>query len=131
MSYFVLDTHVLVSGFLRSDSAPGRILNELVNISFALVLDSRIFFEYRNILERPRFRLSPSLFEPVLSLVKTKSRWISPQRYNGHLLDEGERPFVEAALSAGVPVISSEGIPFSGIASLKVLSPEEFVSFRE
>ncbi len=127
MSYFVLDTHVMVSGFLSSDSAAGMILNELVNMSIALILDSRIYLEYRDVLERPRFRLSPSLVEPVLALVKAKGMWISPQRYNGPLISEGDRPFVEAALSAGVPVISRSEIVTSAAGPLTVLSPEMFL----
>lgn len=123
MIRFVLDTNVLVSGFLRSDTPPGILLNGVVNRSFFLVLDSRIFLEYRDVLARPKFHLTPSVIEPVLALIKAKGEWITPVKYDGALTDEGDRPFVEAALTAGVPVITGNPKHFADLPSMVVLSP--------
>lgn len=125
MTRFVMDTNVLVSGFLRSDTPPGILLNGLVNRSFGLVLDSRIFLEYRDVLARPKFCLPPAVTEPVLALINAKGHWISPTRYGGTLPDEGDRPFVEAALAAGVLIITGNLKHFVYVSSLLVLSPSQ------
>ncbi|HDQ93456.1 MAG TPA: PIN domain-containing protein [Synergistetes bacterium] len=125
MIWFVMDTNVLVSGFLRSGAPPGILLNGLVNRSFNLVLDSRIFLEYKDVLARPKFRLPPAVTEPILALINAKGKWISPIGYEGILPDEGDRPFVEAALAAGVPLITGNLKHFASVPSLPVLSPTQ------
>lgn len=120
-----MDTNVLVSGFLRSNTPPGILLNGLVNRSFGLVLDSRIFLEYRDVLARPKFCLPPAVTQPVLALINAKGHWISPTRYGGTLPDEGDRSFVETALSAGVPIITGNLKHFSSVPLLPVLSPAQ------
>jgi predicted nucleic acid-binding protein len=122
-----MDTNVLVSGFLSSETPPGILLNELVNLSFGLVLDSRIFLEYRDVLARPKFCLLPAVTEPVLLLINAKGQWISPPRYDVSLPDEGDRPFVEAALAAGVPIITGNLRHFATVSPLTVLSPAQAV----
>ncbi|MDO9509236.1 MAG: PIN domain-containing protein [Thermovirgaceae bacterium] len=126
MIWFVMDTNVLVSGFLRSDTPPGILLNGLVNRSFDLVLDSRIFLEYGDVLARPKFRLTPAVTGPVLALINAKGKWISPIGFDGILSDEGDRPFVEVALAAGVPLITGNLKHFASVpSSLLVLSPAQ------
>jgi len=125
MIRFVMDTNALVSGFLRSDNPPGILLNGLVNLSFGLVLDSRIFLEYRDVLARPKFCLPPAVTEPVLALINAKGQWVSPTRYGGALPDEGDRPFVEAAISAGVPLVTGNLKHFASVRPLLVLSPAQ------
>lgn len=121
----VLDTRVLVTGFLRPESPSGMILNEVVNLSLFLILDSRIFFEYQGVLSRPRFDLPLSLTEPVLALIRARGNLISPSRFEEDLPDEGVRPFVEVALSTGAPwVFDNMGQTFE-IPSLRVISPGE------
>jgi hypothetical protein len=58
-------------------------------------------------------------------LINAKGHWISPTRYDGTLPDEGERPFVEAALAAGVPIITGNLKHFVSVPSLPLLSPDQ------
>ena len=51
----VLDTNVLVSGFLSPHGPPGAILRSILAASITLCLDERILTEYRDVLTRGRF----------------------------------------------------------------------------
>ncbi|MCX7015922.1 MAG: PIN domain-containing protein [Candidatus Sumerlaeota bacterium] len=51
----VLDTNVLVSGFLSPFSPPGDIVRWVVSGEVRLCLDARLIAEYTEVLKRPRF----------------------------------------------------------------------------
>ena len=48
----VLDTNVLVSGFLSPHGPPGAILRSILTGSITLCFDERILAEYRDVLMR-------------------------------------------------------------------------------
>ena len=54
----VLDTNVLVSGFLSPYGPPGAILRSILAGSITLCFDERILTEYRDVLTRGRFAFS-------------------------------------------------------------------------
>ncbi|WP_083780258.1 PIN domain-containing protein [Kyrpidia tusciae] len=56
--FVVLDTNVLVSGFVNPYGAPAVILRLAVRGQIRLVYDVRIFAEYTEVLLRPTFRLA-------------------------------------------------------------------------
>ena len=55
MIKIVLDTNVLVTGWLSPSNPPGRIIDALRTEQIQLVLDDRIFLEYGEVLRRPKF----------------------------------------------------------------------------
>ena len=125
MNRVVLDTNVVVSGFLNAENPPGRLLNAVVNGLLLPVLDSRIFAEYREVLLRPRFGLDREDVESVLDLIRFEADWISPAPFLGVLPDEGDRPFVEAALSAGVPLVTDNLRHFQPVEGLCLMQPAD------
>jgi len=52
----VLDTNVLVSGLLKSDSIPGRLLQAVWDGSLELVLSEPLLAELRAVLDYPKIR---------------------------------------------------------------------------
>ena len=64
----VLDTNVLVSGFMSPGNPPGRIIDFLRAGDITLAIDDRIFSEYAAVLGREYFRKYFSAAEKELIL---------------------------------------------------------------
>lgn len=56
MDSCVLDTNVVVSGLLSPHGPPGRLLDAILARKLRIVYDDRILREYREVLERAKFR---------------------------------------------------------------------------
>jgi putative PIN family toxin of toxin-antitoxin system len=131
MTRIVLDTNVIVSGFLRAGTPPGRLLNAVLNGLLLPVMDARIFLEYREVLSRPRFRLDRADVEAVLDFFRFTAEWVSPAPFITSLPDEDDRPFIETALAARVPLVTGNRKHFPPIEGLVVVGPSEALSLLE
>jgi uncharacterized protein len=71
----VLDTNVIVSGLIRPEGPPGRILSRLLDEAFVLVLSPSMVDELRRSIRRPRarkyIRLSEEELEGRLAQLET------------------------------------------------------------
>ena len=74
----IIDTNVLVSGLLNPNGKPAVIIRMMITNFLRIVLDNRIFQEYRVVLSRTKFQFSPDDIEPLLSFFKTNGLWILP-----------------------------------------------------
>ena len=59
--YAVIDTNVLVSAMLKWDSVPGNVLELVYSGTIIPLLNQQIVKEYREVLARPRFRLTQAI----------------------------------------------------------------------
>ena len=66
----VLDTNVLVSGMLKPFSIPGEILRRVGSGLLTLCFDARILAEYREVLNRPKFKLDRDDVSIVLEYIQ-------------------------------------------------------------
>ena len=57
----VLDTNVLISGLLTPFGVCGEIVRMLTSNVLTLCADSRILFEYEDLLRRPRFAIDEKM----------------------------------------------------------------------
>jgi putative PIN family toxin of toxin-antitoxin system len=64
--YVVIDTNVLVSALLKSNSIPARIIAEALNGDIIPILNSEIIEEYADVLSRPKFRFDKSAVKVLL-----------------------------------------------------------------
>ena len=81
----VLYTNVLVSGVLKPHSIPGSILNAILDERMTVLTDDRILFEYRDVLERPKFDFPPSYIESVLEFFEHRGLPGHGQSFVRHL----------------------------------------------
>ena len=125
----VLDTNVLISGIIKPYNSPAKILNLIVEGQLILVLDARIFDEYSHVLKRKRFSFPTSLINVILSYIKAKGRFITPNVVDIPLPDPSDLPFVEVALNARVPIITGN-IKHFKIPGLEVFTPSAFLQKR-
>ena len=102
----VLDTNVLVSGLMRTHSAPARVVEFLFLGRLHWLYDDRILEEYRDVLSRPKFSraILPEEVDDLLALLERTGEYVLPEAgcADGfQVLDPGDLPFIEVAL-AGV-----------------------------
>ena len=132
MNRAVFDTNVVVSGFLSPAGPPGRIVEWLRNGSAQAVLDDRIMAEYAEVLARPVFRLPVVEVELVLAAIRARSFWVEAgaARIVRGLPDPDDAPFLECALTSGVPLVTGNirHFPKSAAKNTTVITPAQFVA---
>jgi putative PIN family toxin of toxin-antitoxin system len=123
----VLDTNVLVSGLIRADGPPGRIVDLLRAGRLTLVVDDRILAEYADVLSRPPMRryFTAADAANVLEFFRHGSEPVVCGHVVLSLPDPGDVPFLEAALAAGVPLVTGNErhFPLNRRRGARLLSP--------
>lgn len=69
--FAVIDTNVIVSALISKniDSNPGKVFRAIVQERIVPLYNDEILAEYRCVLSRPKFHLSPYLIETVLKAI--------------------------------------------------------------
>ena len=122
-----MDTNVLVSGILNPSGKPAIILNHVIHKNIQMALESRIFHEYHFVLKREKFSLDPAAIDVLLDYLQHTAQWLTPNPYLGKLKDEGDRPFVESALTIGIPLVTGNLKHYQNIPNLKILTPGQYL----
>jgi uncharacterized protein len=128
----VLDTNVLVSGLLRSESTPGRILDQVVENAVSLCYDERILSEYREVLTRERFGFSRESVAALLQHVTVHGHLVVTPPMPAALPDPDDQPFLEVALASKAACLVTGNLrhfPAYLRQGVRVLSPAEFLGF--
>ena len=123
----VLDTNVLVSGLLSSRDAPAGILNLVINGSVIILLDTRIFDEYADVLMRDKFGFPEDAVQEILAFIRREGLFTTPRPVACTIPDPGDLPFIEVSLHAMVPVVTGNDRHFRGSDAV-VLTPSEFLA---
>ncbi len=131
----VIDTNVLVSGFLSPHGAPGRIVEWLRIGVVRAGLDDRISAEYEEVLMRPEFDLPRHEVRIVLRRILSLATYatVLPQHAVHGLPDGDDAPFAECALALSCVLVSGNRrhFPRAAIKDLSLLSPRQFVDMVE
>jgi len=93
----VIDTNVLVSALLSSDSAPAKILSLVLNGLIVPCHDHRILAEYRNVLKRPKFAFPAWAITDLLEYITESGLSVAPPPLPPASTDEADQKFYEAA----------------------------------
>ena len=94
----VFDTNVLVSGLLRAEGPPGRIVDSLLRESFHALYDDRMLAEYEAVLARPRFGFDPGSVRVFLGFLCESGERIVAAPLDLHCSDPDDQPFLEVAI---------------------------------
>ena len=100
MHYAVIDTNVLISAALKWDSVPGRIILCAFQGGICPLLNETVFREYREVLLRPKFHLTPSLTDDLLTAMQTHAIWINAPMLSIELPDPKDRVFYEVLMES-------------------------------
>jgi uncharacterized protein len=123
----VLDPNILVSGLLSPHGAPAGILDLVVNGKVTLILDSRIFSEYYEVLCRKKFSFPEDAVHSLMEYIRQDGIFISPVPLRIQVPDPGDLPFIEVACHAGVPIVTGNIRHFRD-SGAQVMTPVEFLS---
>jgi putative PIN family toxin of toxin-antitoxin system len=128
----VLDTNVLISGMINPNGTSGRIIDLISAGKVNIVLDDRIFEEYCNVLNRPRFKHHFSDFEKtsIIEFLKLAGLRAKTSVVITDLPDMGDIPFLEIALSQDIPLVTGnlKHFPKSKTLNCTIITPNEFIN---
>lgn len=132
MVKIVLDTNVLVSAMLKQGSPPAIILALILNKKVKLFTSREIFKEYEEVLARPKFRaLDKVAVKKLLLALRKISTPMKPAKgilQGVSLPDADDVIFIACAYEARADCIVTGNIKdFTGVSSVKVLTPREFL----
>jgi putative PIN family toxin of toxin-antitoxin system len=122
----VLDTNVVVSGVLRADGPPGRLLDAVLAGALGLLVDDRILLEYREVLLRPRFGLTAADVDVLLDGLRAEAELVLAPPLGLVLPDADDAPFLEVALAGQADALISGNrrhFPASVRRGVPLLSP--------
>lgn len=102
----VLDTNIFVSMLLGS--RVGQINDAWRGGKFTLIVSDEIVSEYLDVLQRPKFRLSPQLILIAIARVQRKAQFVSPTEViTAVVADPSDNKFLEAAFAGKADCIVS------------------------
>lgn len=93
----VIDTNILVSALWSSSGAPARAVGLVLSGQLIPCYDHRIMVEYRQVLQRPKFRFRPAEINALLDWFKQTGRSVVPAPVDIPFVDEADRKFYEVA----------------------------------
>jgi len=111
---------------LSARGAPAGILNLVLNGEIIVVLDTRIYDEYADVLRREKFAFPKDAVDEILVFIQREGLFVTPSPASCTLPDPGDLPFAEAALHAQVPVVTGNGRHFRE-SGAEVITPAEFL----
>lgn len=128
----VLDTNVIVSGFLSPYQAPGAIVRMVSDLTLRLCYDARIFSEYEAVLARLKFGLVSKKVEAFLEQVKVRGERVVGKPLPKHLPDQADQMFLEVALAGGAECLVTGNLkhfPKTLCQGMRMFSPSDFLEF--
>jgi putative PIN family toxin of toxin-antitoxin system len=126
----VLHTNVIVSGILRPYSKAASILRLVATGAITLAYDLRIFSEYRDVLNRPKFTFAKEDIDAFLGQVEKEGVLVSVMPLKFNLPDPEDESFLEVALAGKATAIvtgNKRHFPKKQYEGARILSPAEFL----
>lgn len=102
----VIDTNILVSALWSKNGAPARAVGLVLSGQITPCYDHRIMLEYRQVLQRPKFRFRPAEINALLDWFKQSGRSVVPASLDVTFVDEADRKFYEVAKYCGAVLIT-------------------------
>ena len=97
MRRIVLDTNVLVSALLSVNGNEALVLRLAFSGAFEIGVSVAILNEYREVLERPRFKIAIWKIAALFSQLETQAKLVHPARTVSESPDESDNRFLECA----------------------------------
>lgn len=100
----VIDTNVIVSAFLSSqdDVATVLVLNKLYKNEIRLYYSKEILAEYKDVLNREKFKFDKREINRFINYVLEKGIEIEPEKINEELIDKKDLPFYEIVMDNSI-----------------------------
>ena len=98
--YAVIDTNVLVSALLskHDDAATVQVIERMIDGDVIPVYSNTVMAEYREVLQRKKFRFAPALIDYLLSAIEKFGLLVEPAPTGVILPDMKDVPFYEVVM---------------------------------
>jgi uncharacterized protein len=128
----VLDTNILVSGFLFPASAPGQALDFVLE-KYRLLMSMEVAAELMGVMRREKFNryLSPQLREEVVADAIRDSTFVTTTTVITECRDPDDNKFLELAIDGQAMAIvtgDADLLDLNPFRGLPVLSPHQFLT---
>lgn len=125
----VLDSNIVLSALLTSGGVPEAVLSLAVNRVVQLCVSEPILAEYREVLNRPKLRISPQKVDIALSRIREVSLIVQPSTSVRVCSDPDDDIFLECAQAAGANyVVTGNTTDFPDVcAQTKIVTAREFL----
>lgn len=124
-----MDTNVLVSALIRSEGIPARILSLILSGQVKLVLDHRIYAEYRDVLLRPEFGFPPESVDDLLEFLLQSGERVYKITTSIALPDADDGKFLEVAIDGAADFLVTGNLrhfPTRQRRGVHVVTPREW-----
>ena len=98
--YAVIDTNVIVSSMLKTNSIPGLIVNLIYKDTIVPLLSEDIIKEYYEVLSRNKFEIDSSKIDSLLNVIKEKGIFLEREQTLKSFIDKDDVVFFEIVMSA-------------------------------
>ncbi len=131
----VLDTNVIVSGLIVTDSLPNRVLAAGETGLFELVVSPLLLSELRNVLLRPylqnRLGWADDQIWDFVSGLREIGQLVEPVQQLHVLMDEADNRFLEAGVAGEAEYIVTGDAQLLALAKyegIQIVTPAQFVA---
>jgi len=125
----LVDTNVVVSALIRG-GLPGRVIEELVaHDDWFWIVTDQIEREYRDVLARPRFRISSEIQNGIGTLIETITIRVKPITPPPFTRDRKDEIFIGAALASEADFLitgDKDLLDIQRLLSTQIVSPAQF-----
>ncbi len=122
----VIDTNVIISGFLNSRGLPGKIINLLFNERINLLFDNRILAEHKDVLSRDKFGFNRDIIDPLIDYINKDCIYVISNPILESFNDEDDKKFYEVALSGNADYLITGNIKHFPKDQI-IVTPREFL----
>ena len=98
--YAVIDTNVIVSSMLKTNSIPGIIVDLIYKDIIVPLLNADIINEYYEVLSRNKFDIAPCRIDNLLNTSKGKGIFLKREQTLESFIDKEDIVFFEIVMSA-------------------------------
>lgn len=126
----VIDTNVVVSANLRDEGLPAAILDLAANKKILMCVSETVLAEYKEVLNRPRLKLSPQRIARSLAVIRKTSVLFKPTRTVTLIKDDDpDNRLLECAHAAGAEyLVTGNTKHFPKIfEATTILTPKQFI----
>ncbi len=125
----VIDTNVLVSGLLTRDGVCAQIILLAYQKHISWQIDRRILDEYRDVLPRPKFRMTPHDVSEAMDTIEECAEFVTALPLGVTLPDISDLPFLEVAFASEAVLVTgnTRHFPKRLCKNVRVLTPRQFL----
>jgi len=121
----VLDTNVIASALLSPLGSPAKVFRMFLDGSLTMVISDGILEEYRDVLTRPKLRISREDLDILFTAIEQHGLRVLPVPSKNEMIDEDDRIFYDTAHAVSAFLVTGNKRHYPNESC--ILTPVEFL----